>query len=80
MKPVNKLLHNYHLTMDLVRCSRVILLGDLNYRVSLPEETTRLLVDKGEWSTLLKNDQVDYQWINCSPRTLFSINYISEGA
>ncbi|KAJ9708628.1 hypothetical protein PVL29_000587 [Vitis rotundifolia] len=37
---------------------RVILLGDLNYRVSLPEETTRLLVDKREWSTLLENDQV----------------------
>lgn len=37
---------------------RVILLGDLNYRVSLPEETTRLLVDKREWSTLLENDQL----------------------
>ena len=47
--------------MDLVHCSRVILLGDLNYRVSLPEETTRLLVDKREWSTLLENDQVGNQ-------------------
>lgn len=39
-------------------CSRVILLGDLNYRVSLPEATTRLLVERKDWETLLQNDQV----------------------
>jgi hypothetical protein len=36
----------------------VILLGDLNYRISLPEETTRLLVEKRDWDSLLENDQV----------------------
>ncbi|KAK4371840.1 hypothetical protein RND71_007224 [Anisodus tanguticus] len=37
---------------------RVILLGDLNYRISLPESTTRILVEKGEWNALLENDQL----------------------
>ncbi|KAJ8574246.1 hypothetical protein K7X08_026051 [Anisodus acutangulus] len=37
---------------------RVILLGDLNYRISLPESDTRLLVEKGEWNALLENDQL----------------------
>nr|KYP61253.1 Type I inositol-1,4,5-trisphosphate 5-phosphatase CVP2 [Cajanus cajan] len=36
----------------------VILLGDLNYRISLPEETTRLLVEKQDWDSLLENDQL----------------------
>ncbi|CAJ1939036.1 unnamed protein product [Sphenostylis stenocarpa] len=36
----------------------VIFLGDLNYRISLPEETTRLLVEKGDWDSLLENDQL----------------------
>lgn len=34
------------------------MLGDLNYRISLPEETTRLLVEKKDWDSLLENDQV----------------------
>ncbi|XP_049348616.1 type IV inositol polyphosphate 5-phosphatase 9 isoform X2 [Solanum verrucosum] len=37
---------------------RVIFLGDLNYRISLPESTTRLLVEKGEWNALLEKDQL----------------------
>ncbi|CAI9774679.1 unnamed protein product [Fraxinus pennsylvanica] len=37
---------------------RVIFLGDLNYRISLPESETRLLVKKGEWNALLENDQL----------------------
>lgn len=37
---------------------RVIFLGDLNYRISLPELTTRLLVEKGEWNALLEKDQL----------------------
>lgn len=44
--------------MHLVSFSRIILLGDLNYRISLPESATRSLVDKGEWGVLLENDQV----------------------
>ncbi|KAF9625229.1 hypothetical protein IFM89_020815 [Coptis chinensis] len=39
-------------------CSRVIFLGDLNYRISLSEETTRSLVENKEWDTLLENDQL----------------------
>jgi hypothetical protein len=35
----------------------VILLGDLNYRISLPEAKTRLLVERQDWKTLLENDQ-----------------------
>lgn len=38
--------------------SRVIFLGDLNYRISLPEEKTRLLVESKKWNILLENDQV----------------------
>ncbi|KAF7054741.1 hypothetical protein CFC21_062368 [Triticum aestivum] len=37
---------------------RVILLGDLNYRISLPEAKTRLLVERHDWKTLLDNDQL----------------------
>ena len=40
--------------------SRVILLGDLNYRISLPEAKTRLLVERQDWKALLENDQVQY--------------------
>ncbi|OAY29356.1 type IV inositol polyphosphate 5-phosphatase 9 isoform X2 [Manihot esculenta] len=43
---------------------RVILLGDLNYRISLPEETTRLLVNRKEWNTLLENDQLRMELMN----------------
>ncbi|KAJ9135668.1 hypothetical protein P3X46_032821 [Hevea brasiliensis] len=42
----------------------VILLGDLNYRISLPEETTRLLVDRKEWEALLENDQLRMELMN----------------
>ncbi|KAI5353412.1 PREDICTED: type [Prunus dulcis] len=37
---------------------RVIFLGDLNYRIALPEATTRSLVERREWNTLLKHDQL----------------------
>ncbi|XP_059446562.1 type IV inositol polyphosphate 5-phosphatase 9 [Corylus avellana] len=37
---------------------RVIFLGDLNYRISQPEATTRLLADREEWNALLENDQL----------------------
>lgn len=37
---------------------RIILLGDLNYRVSLPDEETRSLVLLKEFNTLLKKDQL----------------------
>ncbi|CAA3019563.1 type IV inositol polyphosphate 5-phosphatase 9-like [Olea europaea subsp. europaea] len=37
---------------------RVIWLGDLNYRINLPEATTRSLVKNKEWRILLQNDQL----------------------
>ncbi|KAK7359514.1 hypothetical protein VNO77_01475 [Canavalia gladiata] len=46
------------LPRTIVDHDHVILLGDLNYRISLPEETTRLLVEKRDWDTLLENDQL----------------------
>lgn len=36
----------------------MILLGDLNYRISLPEAKTRMLVERRDWKTLLENDQL----------------------
>ncbi|RWW12197.1 hypothetical protein GW17_00024146 [Ensete ventricosum] len=41
-----------------IPCSRVILLGDLNYRISLPEAITRSLVEQKQWDILLERDQV----------------------
>ncbi|XP_068660247.1 type IV inositol polyphosphate 5-phosphatase 9-like [Aristolochia californica] len=37
---------------------RVIWLGDLNYRISIPAATTRSLVERSEWDILLENDQL----------------------
>ncbi|KAL6509838.1 Inositol polyphosphate phosphatase, catalytic domain ues [Orobanche gracilis] len=37
---------------------RIIWLGDLNYRISLPYERTRELISKKEWSMLLERDQL----------------------
>ena len=39
-------------------CSQVVLLGDLNYRISLEEAETRSLVKAKKWDILLENDQV----------------------
>ncbi|CAA3007853.1 type IV inositol polyphosphate 5-phosphatase 9-like isoform X1 [Olea europaea subsp. europaea] len=37
---------------------RVVWLGDLNYRINLPEAATRSLVQNENWSILLQNDQL----------------------
>lgn len=37
---------------------RIIMLGDLNYRVSLPDEETRSLVLQKEWTVLMNKDQL----------------------
>ncbi|KAI4313646.1 hypothetical protein L6164_026605 [Bauhinia variegata] len=42
----------------------VILLGDLNYRISLPEETTHLLVEQRDWDSLIENDQLRMELTN----------------
>ncbi|CAN6478914.1 unnamed protein product [Victoria cruziana] len=49
-------------SMDLPRTiqshDRIVWLGDLNYRISLPESETRSLVERQEWETLHENDQL----------------------
>ncbi|XP_047968417.1 type IV inositol polyphosphate 5-phosphatase 9-like isoform X1 [Salvia hispanica] len=47
-----------HLPRKILDHDRVIWLGDLNYRIHLPEDTTRSLVKNKEWSLLLENDQL----------------------
>ncbi|XP_021861775.2 type I inositol polyphosphate 5-phosphatase 5 [Spinacia oleracea] len=37
---------------------RVLWFGDLNYRVSLPYEEARLLLEENDWDTLLEKDQL----------------------
>ncbi|XP_058108428.1 type IV inositol polyphosphate 5-phosphatase 9-like [Magnolia sinica] len=37
---------------------QVIWLGDLNYRISMPEATTRSIVEKMDWDILLEHDQL----------------------
>ncbi|KAK2986654.1 hypothetical protein RJ640_010110, partial [Escallonia rubra] len=49
---------SFDLPRKILDHDRVVMLGDLNYRISLPESATRLLVDKGEWNVLLQNDQL----------------------
>ncbi|WVZ56154.1 hypothetical protein U9M48_006725 [Paspalum notatum var. saurae] len=50
--------HALNLPQKILDHDRVILLGDLNYRISLPEAKTRLLVERRDWKTLLDNDQL----------------------
>ncbi|XP_040938024.1 type I inositol polyphosphate 5-phosphatase 5 isoform X3 [Gossypium hirsutum] len=42
-------------------CSRVIWLGDLNYRVALSYETTKSLLEDNNWDTLLEKDQLNME-------------------
>lgn len=44
--------------MKVVDCSRVIWLGDLNYRLSLSELETWKLVKLSDWESLIKLDEV----------------------
>uniref|UniRef100_A0A453PJB9 Inositol polyphosphate-related phosphatase domain-containing protein n=1 Tax=Aegilops tauschii subsp. strangulata TaxID=200361 RepID=A0A453PJB9_AEGTS len=37
---------------------RIIWLGDLNYRVALSYDETRVLLEQNDWDTLLENDQL----------------------
>uniref|UniRef100_A0A453KS70 Inositol polyphosphate-related phosphatase domain-containing protein n=1 Tax=Aegilops tauschii subsp. strangulata TaxID=200361 RepID=A0A453KS70_AEGTS len=48
---------NKKLPKKILDHDQVVLLGDLNYRISLEEPETRLLVKAKNWSTLLENDQ-----------------------
>ncbi|KAM0896710.1 hypothetical protein ACQ4PT_023024 [Festuca glaucescens] len=49
---------NKKLPKKILDHDQVLLLGDLNYRISLEETETRLLVKAKNWSTLLENDQL----------------------
>jgi hypothetical protein len=49
--------------------SRIIWLGDLNYRVVLSYDETRSLLEENDWDTLLENDQV------CDKPCIFQICY-----
>ncbi|KDP46867.1 hypothetical protein JCGZ_24076 [Jatropha curcas] len=40
---------------------RIIWLGDLNYRVSLSYEETRVLLEENDWDTLLEKDQLNIE-------------------
>ncbi|KAK4280631.1 hypothetical protein QN277_012233 [Acacia crassicarpa] len=47
-----------NLPQKIIDHDRVVWLGDLNYKICLPDSATRSLVKKREWTTLLKNDQL----------------------
>ncbi|KAJ6677181.1 TYPE IV INOSITOL POLYPHOSPHATE 5-PHOSPHATASE 9 [Salix viminalis] len=47
-----------NLPLKILDHDQVIWLGDLNYRIYLPHTTTRSLVQKKEWNTLLERDQL----------------------
>lgn len=42
-------------------CSRIIWLGDLNYRISLSYRSAKALVEMRNWKALLEKDQVARQ-------------------
>ncbi|MED6181446.1 hypothetical protein PIB30_019342 [Stylosanthes scabra] len=44
-----------------VRTTRIIWLGDLNYRVALSYEETRVLLEDNDWDTLLEKDQLNME-------------------
>ncbi|XP_010546411.1 PREDICTED: type I inositol polyphosphate 5-phosphatase 5-like [Tarenaya hassleriana] len=45
----------------IVEHDRVIWLGDLNYRVALSYEETRVLLEDNDWDTLLEKDQLNIE-------------------
>ncbi|PWA55260.1 endonuclease/exonuclease/phosphatase [Artemisia annua] len=56
--PTSKLGSSVQLPKRILDHDRVVLLGDLNYRISLPDKETRSLVYKKDWSTLIEYDQL----------------------
>jgi hypothetical protein len=44
-------------------CSRVIWLGDLNYRIALSYRAAKALVEMQNWRALLENDQACFTYI-----------------
>ncbi|GMH01952.1 hypothetical protein Nepgr_003791 [Nepenthes gracilis] len=56
--------HTYDLPKNILNHDRIVFMGDLNYRISLPDETIRRLVESQEWSELLENDQLRTELVN----------------
>lgn len=50
-----------------ILCSRIIWLGDLNYRIALSYRSAKALVEMQNWRALLENDQA---WSKSSPHPL----------
>ena len=46
------------LLIIVLHSSRVIWLGDLNYRLALPDKEIWKLANRGDWEALLAKDQV----------------------
>ena len=44
-------------------CSRVIWLGDLNYRIALSYRAAKALVEMQNWRALLENDQARFTYV-----------------
>ena len=51
--------------------SRVIWLGDLNYRIALSYRCTKALVEMRNWSALLEKDQVRNQHFQKAQKTIY---------
>ncbi|KAJ7539939.1 hypothetical protein O6H91_11G115900 [Diphasiastrum complanatum] len=49
---------DFHLPGTILAHDRIIWLGDLNYRLTLSHGETKLLLTKGDWDSLLENDQL----------------------
>ncbi|KAJ9554059.1 hypothetical protein OSB04_018104 [Centaurea solstitialis] len=56
--PSNKGSSSIRLPRRILDHDRVVVFGDLNYRISLPEKETRSLVDRFDWKKLLEYDQL----------------------
>ncbi|GAB4828687.1 Type IV inositol polyphosphate 5-phosphatase 9 [Ancistrocladus abbreviatus] len=53
-----------YLPQNILEHDHVIFLGDLNYRISLPDQRVHALVESQQWSELLENDQLRMEVMN----------------
>nr|XP_010905628.3 type IV inositol polyphosphate 5-phosphatase 9 isoform X1 [Elaeis guineensis] len=49
---------SFNLPQKILDHDRIVLFGDLNYRISLPEAKMRSLVEQKQWNILLEKDQL----------------------
>jgi hypothetical protein len=57
-------------SLNINLCSRIIWLGDLNYRIDFPDKDTWILVNQCDWKSLLPKDQVFNSKFEVFPRTI----------